>query len=475
MYNKSTRETFQALLLATLTLCASAIARAQPVFDAQLEQYIAIGFEGNLALQSEHLEVEKAVAALQQARAAYLPLVNVEARYSRAEGGREIELPLGRLMNPVYGTLNDLLAAQGRTSAFTRIDDQTIPFLREREQDTRVTLRQPLFAPSVPAAVRAQHAVLDASDYRRMAIARALRRDITLGYLNWLKAQSSVEIVKASEALLAENLRVNRSLFDNGKITEDGVLRANAEWLEVVQQRRDVENLVTQSQSYLNFLLNRELTTALVTTDPPSAVSVAHTALEALWTTALSRRPEVAAADALTRASEEQINLARYERWPTIAFAVDAGTQGEEYRFGDGYNVATASIVFAWRIFDGGSDRARVDEARATRRQAELREAEIAQQIRFEVQQAYDQLRTSLDSVQTADARVQAARAGFRIASRKRDEGVISQVEFIDARSALTSAELNYNLTRFEVHARRAELEYATSSGNIPLSAATAP
>ena len=46
---------------------------------------------------------------------------------------------------------------------------------------------------------------------------------------------------------------------------------------------------------------------------------------------------------------------------------------------------------------------------------------------------------------------------------------MISQVEFIDARSALTSAELNHNLTRFNVLARRAELEYATSAGDIPL------
>jgi biotin carboxyl carrier protein len=36
---------------------------------------------------------------------------------------------------------------------------------------------------------------------------------------------------------------------------------------------------------------------------------------------------------------------------------------------------------------------------------------------------------------------------------------VISQVEFIDARSSLTGAELNLNVTRFEVLARQAELD----------------
>ena len=64
----------------------------------------------------------------------------------------------------------------------------------------------------------------------------------------------------------------------------------------------------------------------------------------------------------------------------------------------------------------------------------------------------------------------EAARAAFRIASRKRDEGAISQVEFIDARSSLTGAELNLNVTRFQVLARQAELDFATAAGSLPLS-----
>ena len=142
---------------------------------------------------------------------------------------------------------------------------------------------------------------------------------------------------------------------------------------------------------------------------------------------------------------------------------------GEDYRAGDGYNFGTASLVFTWRVFDGGGDRARVRQAQAAERQVVLRQEEIAQQIRLEVQQSFDRLATARASLATAAARADAARAAFRIASRKRDEGVINQVEFIDARSTLTSAELNFNLTRFDVLARRADLEYATSSGDLPL------
>src|SRR5690606_14756660 len=119
--------------------------------------------------------------------------------------------------------------------------------------------------------------------YRRMAIARALRRDITIAYVDWLKARNSVEIVAASETLLRENLRVNESLHENGKITEDQVLRARAELLEVEQQKREVENLATQARSYFNFLLNRELTAPIEPSAPPATMDERDAALEHLW------------------------------------------------------------------------------------------------------------------------------------------------------------------------------------------------
>ena len=451
-------------------LVAPLVAHAEiaEAFDVVVERYVAESLRSNLALQGETLEVDKATQALAAARAKFFPEVSLQARYSRADGGREFTIPIGTTLNPVYSTLNELLAAQGQPARFPQVQDISVPFLRREEQDTRVVVRQPLYAPAIPAAVRAQRALLDATDFNRMAVARTLRRDVTIAYLDWLKARSAVEIVSASEALLRENLRVNESLFDNGKVTEDQVLRAKAELLAVDQQQRESQNLVTQAQSFFNFLLNRDLPASIQSSSPPTGTPWRNGALPNLWTDALDRRPEIGRVDRLRRAAEEQVTVARKQKWPVLTLGLDAGTQGEQYGFGDGYNFGVASLVLTWRLFDGGGDSARARQARATERQLVLRKEEIAQQIRLEVQQAFDQLTTARDSLTTAAARADAARAAFRIASRKRDEGVINQVEFIDARSALTSAELNHNVTRFEVLACRAELEYATAAGALP-------
>jgi outer membrane protein len=457
---------------AALALAATASAQApEPTrpLGAVIDEYVRLGLESNLGLRSQTLEVERQLALLDAARGRLFPVLAVDARYSRSEGGRVIDLPLGTLLNPVYSTLNDLLAAEGQPPAFAPIADQSIPFLREREQDSRITLRQPLYAPAIPAAVAAQRSLLEGSEFARAAVARRLKRDVTVAYLDWLRASKSVRIVEASETLLAENLRVNDSLFRNGKITQDQVLRARAELLEVQQESREARNLTAQARSFLNFLLNRPLDTPLEPAEVGGEVSRATADLVTLREAALHNRPEIGESERGVAAARSQVRVERADLKPTLSLGADGGIQGEEYEFGRGRNFSTISLQLNWRFFDGGTNRAQVASARAAARQAEVRRDEVAQSIQLEVQQALDRLTTTSDSLATAGARADAARAGFRIASRKRDEGVISQVEFIDARSALTRAELNLNVTTFELLARQAELDYATAAGTLPL------
>jgi outer membrane protein TolC len=421
---------------------ASALLESSPSrsVPAVIEDYVRAGLASNLALQSASLEVERSQAALDAARGKFFPEAAIASRYTRAEGGREVILPIGSALNPVYLTLNELLLADGKAPRFGTIEDPRFLLQREEEQDTRLSIRQPLYVPAIPAAVRARRSLLEASEFARLALIGRLRRDITVGYLGWLRASRGASLIEASRSLLAENLRINESLFRNGKITRDQVLRAEAELLAVEQQLTESRSLRDQAASYVNFLLNRPLDSALEQADAGAEISKTVADLSV------------------------QVDAARAARKPSIALGVDGGSQGEKYEFGRGRNFATVSVLLNWTVFDGGSRRAEVRQARAAQRQAEVQREQAGQQIRLEVQQALDRLQASEASLRTADARAEAARAAFRIAGRKRDEGVISQVEFLDSRTTLTAAELNLNAVRFELLARQAELDYATGA-----------
>lgn len=423
---------------------------------------VEAAFASNLALARSGIEVERAAEALAAARARFFPEVSVEARYTRARGGREIEFPAGALLNPAYQTLNELLVAQGEPPRFAPIGDPGIRFQREREQDTRLALRQPLYRPAIPAAVNAQRGLLEGARFERLALAHQLHRDVSVGYLGYLRALRAERIVASAGEVLAENLRVTESLLRNGRVTEDQVLRARAELLAVEQEHRAARQAIDQARRYVNFLLNRPLETplpdAVVDTAPPAVAEA----------TAAPRRAEIQRLDALQAAALAQADAARAELKPSLSLGVDAGIQGEEYRTGPGYNYIAASLVLSWNLFDGGARRAEASRARLAARTAALAREELARSIELEVRQAAEALATAAASLDTARAREAAARAGLRIATRKRDEGVIAQSEFMDARDTLTRAELNLNLTQFELLERSVELERATGAAVLP-------
>jgi outer membrane protein TolC len=166
-------------------------------------------------------------------------------------------------------------------------------------------------------------------------------------------------------------------------------------------------------------------------------------------------------------AANEQINVARAESWPTLALGVDTGIQGERYGFGSGYNYTSASLLLNWKFYAGGGLVAQVNSAKAQARRLQAQRDNADAQIALQVQQAADRYRTAANSLTIAQARADAARAAFRIAGRKRDEGAINQTEFLDARSTLTSAELNLNVTRYAALIEAAQLEYTTGGGVV--------
>lgn len=440
--------------------------RQQRSVSELIEHYVKAGLSSNLALQDASLEVERSQAALDAARAKFFPEASLIARYTRAEGGREIALPLAAAFNPVYSTLNELLVASGQSPRFGLIEDPRFLLQREREQDTRITVRQALFAPAIPAAVRARKAALDASDFARLSLTQRLRRDITVGYLNWLQAERATRILVASQTLLDENLRITQSLFDNGVMTRDQVLRAKAEALSLTQQRIELDGSTQQLRAYVNFLLNRSLDTPLQIAELQDDWRRTDQDLDALRKAALAQRAELAELRSAGTAAKAQSDLARAARLPSLALALDGGTQGEAYEFGRGRNFATLSLLLNWTLFDGGGRRADERAARLAERQLELRNDALRQSIQLEVQQALDALLASQAATQAALVRQQAAQEGFKIAARKRDAGVISQVEFLDARTALTTAEMELNRLRFAVMSKQAELDYVTGTSD---------
>jgi outer membrane protein TolC len=448
---------------------ASSAADTGRTIDAVVDALVADALAANLEIAGSDASVAQRLAALDAARARYLPVLDLNARYSRADGGRTIEFPVGDLLNPVYATLNQLTG----TSAFPPIRNESIAFLREREQETKLSLVQPLYDARLGAGRDAAAAQLDASTAARNALRGRIARDVRQAYYRWLQSRAQVGILDATLELARANLRVNESLFRNGKITRDLVYRAEADVLEVEQSRLAAANGQRLARSYVNLLRNapfdREIPLAAVADADVARLRDALGArtsqpdlrLDGLQAGAIARRAELRELDAAGAAAAARERLARAEFRPQLALAVDAGSTGESWGRNADDDFVLASVVLKFNLFSGGADRAALRGARAQQAEVRATRALAENRIRLEVQEALQNLEVAQASLETAAKRVEASAGAFRIASRKRDLGQINQAEYVDARRALTDSQLNLNVTRFQALDALAALEYA--------------
>lgn len=438
-----------------------------------VELLVADAERANLELAGAAAGVAQRLAVLDQARARFLPALDLNLRYSVADGGREIAIPAGDLVNPAYEALNVLLAESGRPASFTPIANESIPFLREEEQETVLRLSQPIYDARIPAAARIAESGYDASRFGLDALRTRVHRDMRQAYYRWLATGETRTILEATLEAAQENQRVNESLYRNGRVTRDAVLRAEADTLEIEQQLAAATGGERIARNYVNLLRDADLDAPLpraqvvdddVTRERDRLVREAgQLARDRGWLqqTALERRQELRQLDASLDAADAEADLARAAFKPQLAFAVDAGIQGEDFGFTEDDRFVLASLVLRFNFFNGGADRAALREARARTSELEAARALAEQQIRLEVLEATKDFEVAEASLRTAAKRVDAAQGAFDIAQRKRDLGQLAPVEFIDARRALTSAQLNQQVNRFQALSALAAVEYA--------------
>lgn len=443
-----------------------------PLEDA-LQRIVDEALAANLQLRASGATVQQRLAALEQARARYLPAIDFAARYSVADGGRTIDIPVGDLLNPVYETLDQMLVAQGQPPQFPRVANQSIELLRNPEQETKILLQQPIYEPRLAPAVDASRAQVNRAEADLAALRSQVIRDVKQAYYGWLAADQAVAVLDATLEAARANLAANESLYRNGRVTRDLVYRAEADVLEIEQQRLATASRVRIARSYVNLLRNAPLAQPLPQAglDSPTIErfrgrlvrTLAGRQLDArqLQDLADQRRQELKSLDAAIAAGLAQQDLARAAFKPSLGLGAEAGIQGTEYGFEDEDRYVLAALVLRFNAFRGGADRAALDEARALTAQLRATRDLAGQQVRLEVQQALETFEVAEASLDTASKRAEAAAGAFQIISRKRDLGQVNQAEFIDARRAYTDAALNVTRVRAEYLARLAELEFA--------------
>jgi outer membrane protein TolC len=422
-----------------------------------LGDIVAEALRQNLAIAQENLAVDRTEAGVREARGRFLPSLTLDSRYSEQNG----VLNLGDFVNPAYRALNQLTG----TNEFPTDLDVTLPFRHE----SRLRLLQPVFDPSVLAGHSLARHTRDGQQFQRAAAARRVAALAQTAYLDLASARSGRLTLEATLALVTESERVAQRLVDAGRATPDAVLRARADRNDVEQRLAEARAEEHAAARAFNQILRRPLDQDVeALPDSLLRFEITLTESEAI-ASALARREELAQTTAGIGAAQAGVRRASASFLPTVYLALDYGFQGRDLSFNRNNDFAVASVVLSWNLFNGGSDLARRQSAQLEADRLRLRRTELEDLVRLDVRQAYEAAVVAKEAIATADARLAAARRSFELVRRRYEEGLAAQVEYLDARTAFTNADLNRVQTVYRYAIRYVDLERAAALRKIEL------
>jgi outer membrane protein TolC len=433
---------------------ASQVIYAQGV----LYDYIKHGLENNLALQQKEANYRHSLEILKEAKGLFYPAVSFNARYTKSEGGRVIYFPAGDLLNPVYTTLNHLTGS----SLFPQVENQEIKFLRPEEHETKIRVVMPVFNTDLYYNARIKKELSVSEEISVIQYRRELTAEIKKAYYSAGMAESIMSMLQETRFLLLENVRVNSKLVENNKITIDNLYRSQTELSRLDQQKQDAFKNKQVSRAWFNFLLNRPLTDSIILEAPAELPLPDGTAGE-FARKAVANREEIKNLEQYCHVTDITISMNQSAKLPDLFVVTDYGFQGEKYEFTRDQDYLQASVVLSWNIYAGFQNRSKIKQAMINREIVARQLEETKNRIELQVINSMNGLKASEAAKRAAGDQVRTAREGFRLVKRKYDEGQASLLEFMDARNALTQAEENLIITKYNYLSDYADFEKVTA------------
>ncbi len=436
------------VLLLSLVAVNAASAQAPPL-PLTLDEAVARGIEASHRLAELSARQEAAQAIEDQRVAAERPQLTALAGYTRINHVEEFGVPnAGGAFRLIY------------------------PDLPNRTQ-SRIDLQWPIYTGGrLDALTRAAGAEADAAGQDRDAARADLKLEITRSFLAVLTARAAADVVRQALERTNAHLIDVRNQLNVGLVPPSDVLTIEAQQAHQRMLSIEAETIAETTTAEFTRLvgLDQEVTVELITTgvggivgplrppDPPAPT-------KAVMDEARTNRPERKSLLFRINAAEERVAAASTGSLPVLTAA-------------GGYDVSRPNLkIFPiqdrwmpswdigvnvrWSLFDGGRVRAETAEAAANRRAVDARLRDFDAGVEVEVRQRMSELRSATAAIEAADVGVRSASEARRVIAERFSAGVATNMDVLDAQTALLQAELDLTRARASAELARARLHRA--------------
>lgn len=411
-----------------------------------LGEAVQAALQRNPSLRSSEDEQHVARARLDQARAGWLPRLDVGQGFTRGN-------------NPVFVFGSKLTQRQFNASDFA------LPLLNAPTPldnfQTRISGQMLLFdSGQTYWRVQAAKHIETAADFETEQQRQDLILNVIRAYYDWSVALAERHAARQALQSAKSNADRARNLEKAGLVVAAD--RLSAEVFQAQMQDRTIraENAVELAR----LALGRQMNVAPASlVQPPLTLPGTEpisTPIDDWVKRALTNRPLLRAAEMQSKAADSGTQFAKSQFGPTINLYANLERDSQALGGPSGTNW-TAGAQLNWNLFAGGGDRSRLAEAEARKSEAAHQLEWLRSGIELEVRQAYLNTQAAAERVAaTRDASAQATES-LRILQNRYIAGLVTITELLRAQSARLDAQTAYLAALHDWQVARAELERA--------------
>lgn len=448
----STRNLKPLLLAGLIYLCAVGAVPAAGLELPELSRPLSKVEALNLALarngtiREARKETEAAVGVAIQTRAILYPKLIAGAGYSVRQDSL-IEANENRAISPMQVDA-PAVPALGLPGQTLSVGGGETPKVNNQAWDAEIRIVQSLYEGGrMLSAARTARLIREQS----LLVFRSTVSDTLLSVANAyddaLRRRKQVEVRGQQVKFLTEYSNDTRVRYQQGAAPEFDLIRqevevanGRAQLVEAqgdyrVAKQRLIELLGYDLPATITDDLPLNLTTPLVAEPYPHELSTALAA-------AVKNRSEIAALDKEVHLRGEAIITAKAGQKPSVqAFAgYQLTSRAQTREAGEHLDGAFAGVQVSWPIFDGFLTKGRVAEESARRGQAMEAKAETTRIIQLQVRTAWSDLRTAQSVLEAQTKNIGKAVRALELASDRYKAGAGTQIDVLNAQTALTEA-----------------------------------
>ncbi|MFY9727157.1 MAG: TolC family protein [Bryobacteraceae bacterium] len=394
-----------------------------------LRDAVRLGIAQNKAITGVHAAARAAAAGIDQARGGMLPKLNYSESWARSN-------------NPVF-VFSSLLTEHQFGAEDFNIGPLNRPDAMNNFQ-SQLTVDQPLYD-----AGQTKNAMKSAGLSQKMAGEEQRRTEMQViagvarAYYGAVLAAESLKTAEEAVRSAEADLTRAESVHTAGLSTDVDVLSIRVHLAAVNEQRIQRAADLDVARSALNDALGLPLDTPHTLTTGLTALALPGMTLEGLEREASSGRPEARQArlaEDLAKAREDSAHSALL---PQVSFHAAFEADRQQFIDKGGANWL-ASIGLRWNLFNGLSDKARIEESKDWMERAHADEQRMDSAVRLEVRRAWANLQAAGQRIDVAKAAVAEAEESLRITQNRYEAGMSNVTDLLRNESAALESRTRY-------------------------------